>query len=59
MLDCDVEGEKGAKTALWSIAEHGIDLRLAWSRTMHEGKYIDRQPESLSDEEWQEIASTL
>ncbi len=59
MLDCDVEGEKGAKQALWELAECGARVQLVWSRSMHGGAYRDRQPESLSPEEWEAIRATL
>jgi 5S rRNA maturation endonuclease (ribonuclease M5) len=55
MLDCDPEGENGAKQALWALAQH-CRVRLAWSTEMHGGRFRGRQPESLSDEEWRAIA---
>ena len=58
MLDCDVEGENGAKQALWELAQT-CGVRLAWSRSMHGGKFADRQPESLSCEEWEELEEEL
>ena len=47
------------RQALWEIANQGVDVRLAWSRSMHGGAYADRQPESLTPEEWEKILSTL
>ena len=51
MFDCEASGVDGAKEALWFFAERQIDVRLIWSPAMHEGKYSDRQPESLSRSE--------
>ena len=59
MLDNDVEGENGMRQALWELANQGVDVRLAWSRSMHAGAFADRQPESLTDEEWKAILGTL
>ena len=58
MLDCDPEGEKGMKQALGYLAQL-VPVRLAWASTMHGGKFRGRQPESLSDQEWREIATFL
>ena len=55
MLDNDLEGEHGAQTALWEIAQQGVQVRLSWSRTSHEGKFADRQPESLTEHEWMDV----
>jgi 5S rRNA maturation endonuclease (ribonuclease M5) len=59
MLDNDLEGENGAKQALWTLAQHGVDIRLAWSRTMHGGRFDDRQPEHLDDPTWTKLRSRL
>lgn len=59
MLDCDTQGENGARQALWEIAQQGVDVRLAWSRAMHGGKYADRQPESLSFDDWAALRARL
>jgi hypothetical protein len=58
MLDCDVEGEGGAKLALVEIAQH-CTTRLAWSSSMHGGCFKGRQPESLRPEEWEKIRAFL
>jgi 5S rRNA maturation endonuclease (ribonuclease M5) len=50
MLDCDPEGENGAKQALWKLAQR-CRVRLAWSSEMHGGKFKARQPESLDKNE--------
>ena len=39
--------------------EQGINAYLVWSRRKAGGKYADRQPESLTDEEWNEIAKAI
>ena len=44
-------GDEGAKEAHWLLAQRGLDVRLGWSKTMHEGAYVGRQPESLTAEE--------
>lgn len=54
MFDCDPEGEAGAQQAVIELAQH-CAVRLAWSRSMFDGRFIDRQPESLRDDEWQDI----
>ena len=56
MHDADSPGDDGAKETLWKLHERDVNAYLVWSRRK-EGKYADRQPESLSDEEWKEIAS--
>ena len=49
MFDCEDSGDEGAKEALWYFAQHApdIDVRLAWSRAMHGGKFAGSQPESV------------
>ena len=58
MLDCDAEGETGARQALVEIAQR-CAVRLAWSSEMHGGAFKGRQPESLSREEWERIRGFL
>ncbi len=41
-----------------SSGEAGI-AQLAWSRSMHDGVYRDRQPESLTSDEWEALVATL
>lgn len=48
MFDCGQTGVDGAKEALWYFAERQLDVRLAWSPTMHNGSFADKQPEDLS-----------
>lgn len=58
MLDCDAEGESGAKMALMEIAQRS-PVRLAWSSAMHSGEFKGRQPESLRCEEWEKVRLAL
>lgn len=58
LLDCDVEGEKGMRQALGYLAQL-VPVRLAWTGQMHGGKFRGRQPESLGEGEWGEIAAFL
>jgi hypothetical protein len=58
MLDCDDEGESGARLALVEIAQH-CRARLAWTLSMHGGAFKGRQPESLGREEWERIRAFL
>lgn len=51
LFDADDAGDEGAKAALWLLAERGLDVRLGWSRAMHGGKFVGRQPENLTNEE--------
>jgi len=53
LFDCEPTGDDGAKEALWLLSQQGLDVRLAWSLTMHGGQFADRQPESLTREEWE------
>ena len=51
MLDCDDEGDKGSRQAVYELAQR-CQVRLAWSPTMHGGRFKGRQPETVSAEEW-------
>ena len=59
MFDCDIEEENGAKQAIWELAQQRACVRLPWFRSMQGGKFADRQPESLTEEEWEAIRSLL
>ena len=59
MFDTDTNGDNGAKEALWRLQQLGIDAQLVWSRKTHSGRFTDRQPESLTSEEWKDIAGTI
>jgi hypothetical protein len=58
MLDCDAEGESGARQALVEIAQK-CAVRLAWSSEMHGGAFKGCQPESLRREKWERIRLVL
>ena len=57
--DNDDEGESGFKELLWSLAERGLDVRLAWSRRSHGGQFNGQQPEDLTPEDWQTLLTHL
>ncbi len=59
MHDADVKGNEGAKESLWQLHETGIDAYLVWSGRKFDGQYAERQPESLADNEWEEIAHAI
>ena len=59
MQDADGPGDDGAKETLWRMHELGIDAYLVWSRRKFGGKYAERQPESLTAEEWAGISSAI
>jgi hypothetical protein len=54
MLDCDPEGEAGARQATVELAQL-CAVRFAWLPSMHGGAFKARQPESLTGDEWQRI----
>jgi hypothetical protein len=58
MLDCDIEGENGAKQALWKLAQR-CRMRLAWSSETGGGRFRGHQPESLSAEELNGLQLTV
>lgn len=58
MLDCDPEGELGARQAIVELAQL-CPVRFAWSPSMHGGAFKGRQPESLKSEEWRVITKFL
>lgn len=57
-LDCDEQGENGMKQCLGYLSQL-IPVRLAWTSRMFGGKFKDRQPESLTIDEWREIEGFL
>jgi hypothetical protein len=59
MHDADTPGDDGAKETLWRLHEEDINAYLVWSRRKFAGRFAERQPESLTDEEWQEIATVI
>ena len=58
LLDCDPAGETGAKEALWLLAQT-CDVRLGWSSSAFSGQFAGRQPESLTRDEWDMLATNL
>jgi hypothetical protein len=58
MLDCDPEGESGARQAAVEIAQL-CPVRFAWLPSMHGGAFKGRQPESLTGDEWEQIRMFL
>lgn len=58
LFDNDVEGENGARTSIPLLAEYG-PVQFAWSPSMFGRQFKNRQPESLSREEWQMIRDRL
>ena len=57
-LDCDDEGLNGMKQCLGYLAQL-TPVRLAWTERMFGGKFKGKQPESLTIQDWQEIAAFL
>ncbi len=53
MFDCEPSGIDGAKESLWFFAQRQLDVRLAWTPWMHAGKFVGKQPEHLTREEWE------
>lgn len=58
LFDNDAEGESGAKQGAYDLAQL-CPVRVLWSPTLFDGKFRNRQPESLTSEEWQEIHAAL
>ena len=58
LFDLDPEGEAGSQQALFELAQR-CPVRLGWSRSMYGGRFKDRQPESLTSEEWSVVHSHL
>ena len=59
MYDANSEGDRGAKEDLWKLNERQIDTRIVWSQRMHGGNFANREPESLTSDEWDAIKMTL
>jgi len=58
LLDCDGEGEQGMRQALGYLAQL-TPVRLAWSGKMYGGKHQGRAVDSLTNDEWAEVATYL
>lgn len=52
LFDADAPGDDGAKEAAWQFLQRDLDVRLGWTQAMHGGAFHGRQPESLTQEEW-------
>ena len=59
MHDADGPGDDGAKETLWRMHELGVDAYLIWSKRKFGGQFADRQPESLSNEEWTDVVAAV
>jgi len=59
MPDCDDEGEAGFKELLWKLAERRVEVQLGCTSSTHEGRFAGKQPEDLTQAEWDEISSKL
>lgn len=55
LFDADGPGDDGAKEAQWLLAQRDLDVRLGWTRSMHAGRFSERQPESITVDEWQRV----
>ncbi len=51
--DCDKQGEEGFQELLWKLNEAQLSVRLGWSSAMLGGAFAGRQPEQISDDDWQ------
>jgi len=58
MFDLDKEGENGAKQTVLELAKQ-CQVRFGWTSEMNEGKLKGRQPESITDEDWELILEIL
>jgi len=56
--DNDSEGEAGFKELLWALGERGLEIQLGWSRKSHGGRFAEKQPEDLTDEDWYSVLPT-
>lgn len=55
LFDADPPGDEGAKEAHWLLAQRGLDVRLGWSGGMYGAAFQNRQPETLTRQEWEEV----
>lgn len=55
LFDADEAGDDGAKEASWQLLQRGLDVRLGWSQAMHGGAFRGRQPECVSQKEWEDV----
>lgn len=55
LFDCEPTGDEGAKEALWLLSQRQLSVRLGWSQAMHAGAFVGRQPENLTQTEWENL----
>ncbi|MDZ4683518.1 MAG: toprim domain-containing protein [Planctomycetaceae bacterium] len=55
LFDADDEGDAGAKETLWLLAQRGLDVRVGWSRAINAGRFVCRQPEQITRDEWEQV----
>lgn len=55
LFDADGPGDDGAKEAQWLFAQRSLDVRVGWTSFMHDRRFADRQPESMTTEEWERV----
>ena len=59
MHDADIEGDAGAKESLWRLSVAGLNPYLIWSRDKDNGRFKNREPESLDTAAWHEMAKEM
>lgn len=57
MLDADSQGDRGAKEALWHLTVAKATVNLAWSFEMMNGKFENRETETVTEEELHQLTS--
>lgn len=55
LLDCEAEGDRGAKEAAWKLMQRGVKVRTLWSTAMHGNQYRGQQPENLNSQDVSEL----
>jgi 5S rRNA maturation endonuclease (ribonuclease M5) len=58
MFDLDQEGENGAKQTVLQLAKR-CRVRLAWTIDLADSRFLNRQPESLTVDDWDTIRPAL
>ncbi|MBN8625808.1 MAG: hypothetical protein J0M17_09990 [Planctomycetes bacterium] len=58
MFDCDAEGDVGAKQAVVELSQR-CPVRLVWCRATFDGRFLDRQPDGLTEQEWEGVRNKL
>ena len=59
MPDNDGEADEGFRALMWELASHGVDVKLAWSSELKNGRFDGRQPEDITGKEWEDLRSRL